>query len=260
MWKLHFIYFNIIYASEKQYYENSIEIIISLHNKIPDEKILCNCKYFNSNIENITDDFFNNFYNILYKKKNSYWNIFNRNTYFNPEENYYFNLFINILQKKNYKHIVQTLCTLQKYNKIYEFIGDALYESAFFNDYCPSNITYILDNIKNIMKEKKKPLIENDNILFLCSIMNIFYKHLLINKEMNEDYLLCLYKQARIQIVYEYNQYDVEEKKIEKVLLDFQEIKVLTGLLKIQEKYYEQLVKFKNKFHQNLSNSQKDIL
>ena len=248
MWKL-FIYVNINCSNEilpKENYEYNMEIVKILHKN---QKLICCCKYLDNNVENITDDIFNSLYGVLYKKKNPCWHIFNNKLNLNEEEDYYLNMLLDILKEGNYEDICKTLCSLQNYNKIYEFFVNSIYESGILKTFKPKNNNSFF---RKFIGKNKNPLIENENILFITRIMDILYKHIIINSQENEKKLFYTYKQLKIEILYFYNEYEFKKKETDALIFDFQQMKLDDKNLETHKKYYENLIKFSHKLKRAL--------
>ena len=195
---------------------------------------------------------------ILDTNKNSWWNrwnVFNKNINFSQKEQENFNLLLNAIKEKDYNNFTEILCILQVHEKVYEFIKDSLEKSDFFNkNYFNKNTKEsCIQKITNLIKEHREPLVENDNILYVCEILNSIYYHLIIKLKENPKHIQYIYQQSKIQITYEKNQYDIDEKKINEILSDFKNLSISTyedfkKTSKLHEKYYKDLVKFTTNF------------
>ena len=242
--KIYFLY-TISYASENLPYEET-QIVDKFHEEIS-ENFLCSCKYLSNHLENVNEDFFNKLYELLENPK-AWWSFFKKTYDFSPQETYGLNLLLNAIKEKNYEDFTKILCKLQIYEKIYKFIKDKLEKSQFFDKNYFNKKTCI-KKIQNLIKENKEPLVENDNILYTCEILNTIYYHLLKKKEKNPQHILYTYNHFKIQIIYEKNQYDVDEKKINELLLDFKNLdinnyKELKKTCESHQKSYNNLLKF----------------
>jgi hypothetical protein len=247
--KIYFLY-TILYANTSENVttnQETFQIIDNFHEEFA-EDFLCSCKYLTNHIENVNDDFFTKFSELLSKNLKPCWNFFKKSQDFSHKEIYFLTLLFNSIKEKNYENFTKILCKLQIYEKVYEFIKDALEGSKFFNkDYF--NKQTCIKKLQNFIKENKEPLVENDNILYACEILNTIYYHLLTKKEKHPKYILYSYQQLKIQITYEKNQYDVNEKKIDELVLNFKNLDINNQQeFVIHEKYYKNLVKFVENF------------